>query len=189
MPTSPGALPDEAGLAARAGLRYLHLPIDFEAPELEQAARLFEELQRAANEPVFVHCAKNLRVSALLSAYRMVLGGVPSREARADLHALWEPNHTWRRYVANAAMRAIPRPVRLETERLLLRDAQLGDADAVDRYAGDAEVVRYLVWGPNGPERTREVLQYRVTEQQVDPARRAFELMLVDKGSGEVVGS
>jgi hypothetical protein len=41
---------------------------------------------------VFVHCAKNVRVSALLSAYRMVLQGVPSREARADLHAIWEPN-------------------------------------------------------------------------------------------------
>jgi cystathionine beta-lyase/cystathionine gamma-synthase len=60
-----------------------------------------------------------MRVSALLSAYRMVLGGVPCREARADLHAIWEPNHTWRRYVANAALRAIPKPVRLETERLL----------------------------------------------------------------------
>lgn len=187
-PTSPGALPDEAVLAQRAGLRYLHLPIDFEAPELEQAARLFEELESAAGEPVFVHCAKNMRVSALLSAYRMVLDGVASREARADLHAVWEPNHTWRRYVSNAALRAIPKPVRLETERLLLRDAQLTDADAIDRYAGDLEVVRYLAWGPNSPERTREVLEHRVTEQQVEPARRRLELMIVEKASGGLVG-
>ena len=185
---SPGALADEAVLAQRAGLRYLHLPIDFEAPELAQAARLFEELKSAGDEPVFVHCAKNMRVSALLSAYRMVRGGIPSREARADLHAIWEPNHTWRRYVSNAALRAIPGPVRLETERLWLRDAQLSDADAIDRYASDPEVVRYMVWGPNSPERTREVLKHWVTEQQIDPARRAFELMIVEKSSGEVVG-
>ena len=188
MPTSPGALADEAALAQRAGLRYLHLPIDFEAPELERAARLFAELESAAGERVFVHCAKNMRVSALLSAYRMVLQGVPSREARADLHAIWEPNHTWRRYVSNAALRAIPKPVHLETERLLLRDAQLTDADAIDRYAADLEVVRYLVWGPNSPERTREVLEHRVTEQQTDPARRELELLIVEKASGEVVG-
>lgn len=188
MPTSPGALGNEAALAQRAGLHYVHLPIDFEAPELEQAARLFEELQSAADEPVFVHCAKNMRVSALLSVYRTVRGGVPSREARADLHAIWEPNHTWRRYTSNAALRAIPRPVRLETERLLLRDAQLSDADAVDRYAGDEQVVKYLFWGPNSPERTREVLQFRVNHQQVDPARRALELAIVDKSSNEVVG-
>jgi uncharacterized protein (TIGR01244 family) len=185
---SPGALADEAVLAQRAGLRYLHLPVDFETPELEQAARLFEELESAADEPVFVHCAKNMRVSALLSAYRMVLGGVASRQARADLHAIWEPNHTWRRYVSNVALRAIAKPVRLETARLLLRDAQVGDADAIDRYAGDPEVVRYLVWGPNSPERTREVLKQRVTEQQIDPARRALELMIVEKASGDVVG-
>src|SRR6188768_3103437 len=124
MPTSPGALADEAALAERAGLRYLHLPIDFDAPELPQAARLFEVLQGSAGEPVFVHCAKNMRVSALLSAYRMVLGGVPCRTARADLHAIWEPNHVWRRYVSNAALRAFPRPARFETERLVLREEQ-----------------------------------------------------------------
>jgi len=188
MPTSPGALENEAELAQRAGLRYSHLPIDFDAPELEQAARLFEELQSARGESVFVHCAKNMRVSALLSAYRMVLGGVPSRQARADLFAIWQPNQTWRRYVSEAALRAIPRPVRLQTQRLWLRDAELADAPAIDGYAGDPEVVRYLVWGPNTPERTREVLQYRVREEQTAVGRRAFELMIVEKASGQVVG-
>jgi [ribosomal protein S5]-alanine N-acetyltransferase len=187
MPTSPGALANEADLAERAGLRYLHLPIDFEAPEPEQAARLFQELQRSAGQPVFVHCAKNMRVSALLSAYRMVLAGVPCQTARADLHAIWEPNHVWRCYVSNAARLAIPRPVRWETERLVLRDAQLADAAAVDRYAGDPEVVRHMIWGPNTPEHTRDVLQARL-QQQTDPARRVFELMIEEKASGEVVG-
>ena len=188
QPTSPGALADEATLAARAGLRYVHLPIDFDAPEPEQATRLFEELASASKEPVFVHCAKNMRVSALLSAYRMVLGGVPCAVARADLQAIWQPNHTWRHYVSNAALRAIPRPLRLETERLLLRDAQLEDAEAIDRYAADPEVCKYLVWGPNSLARTREVLQQRVADEPTKPARRAFELLLVDKASGEVVG-
>lgn len=187
MPTSPGALVDEAELAQRAGLRYLHLPIDFDAPELEQAAGLFAALQSAAGEPVFVHCAKNMRVSALLSAYRVVLGGVPCRAARADLHAIWEPNHVWRRYVSNAARLALPRPIRWETERLVLRDAQLSDAEAVHRYAGDPEVVRHMIWGPNSPEITQQVLEARLVEQ-ADPARRVFELMIEEKASGEVVG-
>ena len=188
MPSSPGALANEATLAEQAGLCYLYLPIDWEAPELEQAARLFEALERAAGEPVFVHCAKNMRVSALLSAYRMVRGGVPCRAARADLHAIWQPNHTWRTFVANAALRAISTPVRWETDRLILRDVELADAEAVHQYAADPEVVRYLSWGPNDLERTRQVLQMRAAEQ-TDPARRAFELMIVEKASGLVVGS
>lgn len=189
LASSPGALANEAELAEAAGLRYLHLPIDFERPEPEQAARLYAELERLRGEPVFVHCAKNMRVSALLYGYRQVLGGVPSRVARADLLAIWEPNHTWRRYVANAALAALPRPVRLETERLVLRDALLGDAEDVDRYASDPEVCQFMIWGPNTFERTREVLQFSVNVQQVEPARRAFELMLVEKASGRVVGS
>ena len=176
LPTSPGALTNEAELAQQAGLRYLHLPINFDAPEPEQAARLFSELSQHRAEPVFVHCAKNMRVSALLSAYRMVLGGVSCEAARADLHAIWEPNLTWRRYVSNAAIRALQQPVRLETERLLLRDAELGDADAMIRYTTDPEVCRYMIWGPNTPEQTRDHLQRRVAALQTEAERRAFEL-------------
>lgn len=188
LPTSPGALADEASLAQRAGLEYLHLPIDFELPELPQAARLFSALDERRREPVLVHCAKNMRVSALLYVYRCVLEGVAARQARADLHAIWQPNHTWRRYMSNAALRALPRPLRFETERLLLRDAEPGDAEAIQRYAGDPEVVRLMIWGPNTLEQTREFLQHRVGHQQVDPDRREFELLIVEKATNEVVG-
>ena len=188
LPTSPGALADEAALAEAAGLRYLHLPINFDTPEPEQAARLFSELRQLSREPVFVHCAKNMRVSALLSAYRMVLGGVSCGAARADLHAIWEPNPTWRRYVSNAAVQALPQPVWLETDRLVLRDAQLGDADAMIAYTTDPEVCRYMIWGPNTPDQTRDHLQRRVTALQIETARRAFELLIVEKATGEVIG-
>jgi ribosomal-protein-alanine N-acetyltransferase len=188
LPTSPGALADEASLAERAGLEYLHLPIDFELPDLRQASQLFSALDERQNEPVFVHCAKNMRVSALLYVYRCILAGVPARQARADLHAIWQPNHIWRRYMSNAALRALPRPVRLETERLVLRDAEPGDAEAIQRYAGDPEVVRLMVWGPNTLEQTREFLQHRVGYQQVDPERREFELLIVEKATDRVVG-
>lgn len=188
LPTSPGALADEGSLAKSAGLEYLHLPIDFELPDLQQAARLFSALDERRSQPVLVHCAKNMRVSALLYVYRCLLGGVPAREARADLHAIWQPNQTWRRYMSNAALRALPRPVRLETERLVLRDAEPGDAEAIQRYAGDPEVVRLMIWGPNTLEQTQEFLQHRVTHQQVAPERREFELLIVEKATGQVIG-
>jgi [ribosomal protein S5]-alanine N-acetyltransferase len=185
---SPGALSNEAELAAKAGLAYEHLPIDWEAPELERAARLFARLDELCDEPVFVHCAKNMRVSALLSAYRIVRRGVSCAEARADLHAIWQPNHTWRRYVSNVALAALRRPVRFESERLVLRDAELSDAEAIHSYAGDASVCQYLIWGPNTLEQTRAHLQFRVNVQQVEAKRRDFELLLVEKASGAVIG-
>jgi [ribosomal protein S5]-alanine N-acetyltransferase len=44
-----------------------------------------------------------------------------------------------------------------------------------------------MIWGPNTPEHTRDILQARL-QQQTDPARRVFELMIEEKASGEVVG-
>jgi RimJ/RimL family protein N-acetyltransferase/protein tyrosine phosphatase (PTP) superfamily phosphohydrolase (DUF442 family) len=187
LPTSPGALSDEAALASQAGMHYVHLPIDFEAPEPEHASELYGLLERNEGEPVFVHCAKNMRVSALLSGYRMVRGGVPSRDALTDLHAIWHPNHTWRRYVSNAALAAISRPVHLETPRLILRDAQPDDAPAIQAYAGDAEVCRYERWGPNTLEQTLRFLQRR-SDEQADPKRRTLELLIVEKTSHDVLG-
>jgi RimJ/RimL family protein N-acetyltransferase len=70
-----------------------------------------------------------------------------------------------------------------------LRDAELSDAEDMDRYAADPEVCKYLIWGPSTLDQTRAHLQFRVNVQQVDPARRDLELMLVEKASGRVVGA
>jgi [ribosomal protein S5]-alanine N-acetyltransferase len=187
LPTSPGALADEAELASRAGLSYVHLPIDFEEPELERASELYGLLERTKDEPVFVHCAKNMRVSALLSAYRMMRRGVPCAEARADLLAIWQPNHRWRRYVADAALAAIRGPVAIETPRLVFRDARLADASAIHAYAGDSEVCRHLLWGPNTPEQTEDLLRRRCA-RQADARCRDLELLVTERATGQVLG-
>jgi RimJ/RimL family protein N-acetyltransferase len=44
----------------------------------------------------------------------------------------------------------------LATDRLLLRDFTAGDVDAVQAYAADPEVCRFMEWGPNTPHQTRE---------------------------------
>lgn len=47
----------------------------------------------------------------------------------------------------------------LETKRLLLRDFVESDCRAVDVYASDPVVVRYLDWAPNTEEKTKEFVQ------------------------------
>jgi RimJ/RimL family protein N-acetyltransferase len=46
----------------------------------------------------------------------------------------------------------------IETERLFLREFRDSDLADIQEYAGDLEVVRYLPWGPNTSEQTREFL-------------------------------
>jgi protein tyrosine phosphatase (PTP) superfamily phosphohydrolase (DUF442 family) len=93
-------LTDEAGLCTALGLRYLHIPVAFEAPvvgDFEAFLRTMDELQA---ERVFVHCAANYRVSAFLALYGELRLGWD--RARADELACsqWQPNPVWLGFLA-----------------------------------------------------------------------------------------
>jgi protein tyrosine phosphatase (PTP) superfamily phosphohydrolase (DUF442 family) len=109
LPTSTGALADEAASVRALGLEYVALPIDFDKPDVATALRFFDVLDRQRDRRVFVHCAANMRVSALMFAYRVARGQMSRDEAGDDLELVWVPNPTWARYIedviaaANAA--------------------------------------------------------------------------------------
>ena len=51
------------------------------------------------DRPVFVHCAANMRVSAFVFLYRVLNQGVGVSEAERDLHAIWQPDEVWSRFI------------------------------------------------------------------------------------------
>ena len=115
LPTSEEALPDEKTIVERHGLTYLPLPIDFQTPRVETAMRFFRILDENRGRRLFVHCAANMRVSALLYAYRVARGDMSRAEAAEDLARVWEPNPTWTKYIEEviaAAIRTSSRPRR-----------------------------------------------------------------------------
>ncbi len=76
----------------------------------------------------------------------------------------------------------------LQTERLELRDFREEDVDAVHEWASDPEVVRFMGWGPNTREQTREFLQRKFAERTGEP-RRTWGLAVVRRDTGRVIGS
>ena len=76
----------------------------------------------------------------------------------------------------------------LLTERLELRDFREDDVEAVHEWASDPEVVRFMAWGPNTREQTREFLQRKFAERTGDP-RRTWDLAVVRRDSGRLIGS
>jgi protein tyrosine phosphatase (PTP) superfamily phosphohydrolase (DUF442 family) len=95
MPTSTGALPDEAGLVAAQGMDYVHIPVVWEAPTRDDLARFFEVMDRNRQRRVLVHCAMNMRVSAFVLLYRVIRQDVPLELASQDLLAIWRPEGVW----------------------------------------------------------------------------------------------
>src|SRR5689334_7256470 len=101
LATSPGALPDEATLVAGLGMDYVHIPVEFGAPRLEDLQDFFDALERLRGK-VFVHCIANKRVSAFLFLYRVLKLGHPVAEAEMALHRIWTPDEVWQAFIDRA---------------------------------------------------------------------------------------
>ena len=52
-------------------------------------------MQDNQQDPVFIHCAANLRVSAFVYLYRIQRQGLSPEQAQEDLYQLWQPNRVW----------------------------------------------------------------------------------------------
>jgi ribosomal-protein-alanine N-acetyltransferase len=87
----------------------------------------------------------------------------------------------------NSLSNAHLRPV-LEGERLVLRPHLEGDFDSVHEFSADADVCRYMQWGPNSEEQSRRFLASTLAAQCLTP-KKQFDWVIVVKESGLVVGS
>jgi protein tyrosine phosphatase (PTP) superfamily phosphohydrolase (DUF442 family) len=110
MPNSANALPDERGIVTGLGMDYVHIPVAWEAPSMEEARRFFRAMDAAAGRKVFVHCAMNMCVSAFMYLYRTVREGVDPDVAAVDLQRLWTPNPTWQHFLDTAAAALADKP-------------------------------------------------------------------------------
>lgn len=76
----------------------------------------------------------------------------------------------------------------LRTERLRLRDLADEDYEAVHSYASDPEVVRYMPWGPNTEQDTRDFLARAQASAAAEP-RMGYELAVVTLDDDRLVGA
>ena len=96
---SPDFLPDEGQLVEQRGMQYIHIPDDWEAPQSADLQAFFSAMQPLGEQIIFVHCARNMRVSAFVFLYRVLRLGQPVEICLIDLHALWQPNPVWQAFI------------------------------------------------------------------------------------------
>lgn len=76
----------------------------------------------------------------------------------------------------------------LTTRRLLIREFKSSDLSAIQRYASDSSVVRYMVWGPNSLDETRAHLKDKLALQRQVP-RNNFDLAVILRANRKLIGS
>lgn len=98
-PTSSNALPGEAELISGLGITYVQIPVNWEAPVVEQFRQYVGVLESFAGRNVWVHCAKNMRVSAFTYLYRKLIRKEDEVIASFPMREVWEPNTVWRAFM------------------------------------------------------------------------------------------
>lgn len=78
------------------GLDYLHIPLLWDCPNTCTGLFVLDLIDHLVQQhKVWLHCARNFRVSSLMYLYRQYYMGIDIVEADQYLHEVWQPNDTW----------------------------------------------------------------------------------------------
>ncbi len=99
LPTSSNALPDEKQIVEAHDMQYIHIPVVWETPKIEEFTLFSSVMEANSDKKVFVHCAANMRVSAFMYLYRCLHENMSESEAKKDLHQIWNPNENWQKFM------------------------------------------------------------------------------------------
>ena len=69
---SPGAINNEAQILSSYGIRYIHIPVVWEKPDLASLKNFLQTMDECATQKVLVHCVLNMRVSIFVYLYRLL---------------------------------------------------------------------------------------------------------------------
>lgn len=103
MSNSTNALVNEGEIVTDLGMTYLQIPVVWEHPTLDDLNLFFKAMQSFAEYQVWVHCAKNMRVSCFIYLWQKHILKLPETEARYPMNQIWQPTGVWQQLIDQAA--------------------------------------------------------------------------------------
>jgi protein tyrosine phosphatase (PTP) superfamily phosphohydrolase (DUF442 family) len=95
MPTSTHWVPEEEKILADLGLDYFHIPVLWENPTLEDFTQFCAVLEANQERKLWVHCAQNMRGSAMVYLYNRLRANLAHEVAWRYVEPVWQPNTVW----------------------------------------------------------------------------------------------
>ncbi|MDF2821396.1 MAG: N-acetyltransferase [Clostridiales bacterium] len=77
--------------------------------------------------------------------------------------------------------------IKLSTKRLELREFQTSDFEDVHAYGSNIDNIKYMIWGPNNEEDTRNFLEECIGWAEKSP-RLHYDFAITLKDSGQLIG-
>lgn len=96
---SPGAIEDENRITRQHDMEYVHIPVEFTSPALQDLKLFFMHMKKYHNKKIFIHCAMNWRVSAFMFLYHTIEKKITLDDAHHHLDAVWQPDLVWQNFI------------------------------------------------------------------------------------------
>lgn len=89
------AIENENKVVTDLGMSYFHIPVNFENPALSDLKLFLNIMQALGANKVWVHCAKNYRVSAFIYVYHKYILKTPFEHIDLSIFDIWSPTLSW----------------------------------------------------------------------------------------------
>jgi protein tyrosine phosphatase (PTP) superfamily phosphohydrolase (DUF442 family) len=99
------AIEHEDRIVKSLGMDYVHIPIDFQNPTLEDFRTFVGAMEPERPVKTLVHCQVNFRASTVSFLYRVIYLDAPVAKAKTDLDNVWSLNETWFRFLRSTLKR------------------------------------------------------------------------------------
>jgi len=91
MVDSNHAVHDEAAIVTGLRVRYYHIPVPFDAPNVDQLREFLSVMRSLEGQKVWVHCVRNWRASVFMYHYLRHEKGVSLAAACSPMFDEWLP--------------------------------------------------------------------------------------------------
>ena len=95
------AIESEDRVVKSNGMDYVHIPVDFDKPDLQDFEDFAALMNRDKQKRTLLHCQINLRASSFSFLYRVIYSAVPIEQAKQDLDAIWVPDEIWFNFIVD----------------------------------------------------------------------------------------
>ena len=102
MSTSTNALANEGVIVTDLGMVYIQIPVVWEHPKLEDVKLFFQTMRSFKDDRVWIHCAKNMRVSCFVYLWQKYVLQLSEAEARSTMDRIWQPTGVWQELIEQA---------------------------------------------------------------------------------------
>jgi protein tyrosine phosphatase (PTP) superfamily phosphohydrolase (DUF442 family) len=99
---STNALANEGIIVTDLEIVYVQIPVIWDNPKLEDVAIFFRIMQSFDGQKVWVHCAKNMRVSCFIYFWQKYILHLPEKQASYPMNQIWQPTGVWQTLIEQA---------------------------------------------------------------------------------------